>query len=92
MTDLAATRAGDPPLDLWSVAHLASGVALGGLAAPFWLVVFLLVIYEGFEALLRRKRSGKGIFEHESRLNIFVDVVVGLAGWAATRWVLTGHL
>ena len=80
-------RPGEHPLDPWSVVHLGSGVALGLLLrGPVGAVVTLalLLLYEGFEALLRRakrKPGGKGVFEHESWTNIAHDVLLGQVGW-----------
>ncbi len=92
MTRIPLSRPGDPPFDRWTLVHIASGVGLGLLGTPWWLAVALLVVYEVFEAVLRRRRSGGGVFEHESLANILADIAVGLAGWAVAKWAWWGHL
>jgi hypothetical protein len=79
-------RKGEAPFDLWSWVHLGSGAALGlVLASPLW-AAGLLLLYEGFEALLRRiKTEEGGLFEYESWPNIAADVLVGLVGFIAVR-------
>lgn len=77
-------KPGEPPLDPWSIVHFTSGLALGVLLRDALVVLVLLVAYEGFEGVLRRvkgRRSGKGVFEHESWTNIAYDVLFGMLGW-----------
>ncbi len=81
-------KPGVGPLDAWSLVHTASGLGLGLLPFPWWVALILLAGYEVFEAGLRRVRHGAGIFEHESRLNIAADVVIGMAGWAGSHFAL----
>ena len=74
---------GEKAVDWWSLPHFASGLLLGLLPVG-WPWAFGMVIgYECFEAALRRvKTEDGGLFEYESWRNIFVDVVLGLAGYS----------
>jgi hypothetical protein len=77
-------KPGEPPLDPWSIVHFASGLALGTVLHHPTLVLALLAAYEAFEGALRRvkgRRTGKGVFEHESWTNIVHDVLFGMLGW-----------
>lgn len=76
-------RKGEAAVDAWSWVHLASGVALGAVGFGFLATFGLLVLYEAVEALLRKGRSGVGVFEYESWTNILVDILVGMLGLAA---------
>lgn len=81
------TRPGDAPIDVWSLAHLATGFALGVLSQKWWLAFALVAGFELFEAVMRRvKRHGAGIFEYESWPNIIADIAIGMLGWYATAW------
>src|SRR3989344_3001451 len=70
-------------LDLWSVPHFLSGVALapamhffGFAALPTYIIGFLLLVaYEMFEALVKIE---------ETRMNRILDVVVGMASFVPT--------
>ena len=73
-------------LDLWSVPHFLSGVSIG-LAAhfvgfemlpTFIIVLLILVGYEMFEALAKIE---------ETRMNRFLDVVVGLTSFTPTYFL-----
>lgn len=75
-------RKGEAPLDTWTFVHAASGLALGALGVGVLVAVLLLVVYEIVEALLRKRRSGAGVFEHESWGNIIADIIVGGAAFA----------
>lgn len=76
------SRPGNAALDWWSLVHTASGAALALFIGQWWFALGALVAYEVLEAGLRHvKRHGTGLFEHESWLNIGVDVVVGMLGW-----------
>jgi hypothetical protein len=75
-------RPGEPPLDPWSVVHVAAGLALGLVVRDALLAFVLILGYEVLEAGLRRvKRGGKGLFEYESWPNIWYDVLFGVVGW-----------
>ena len=70
-------------LDLWSVPHFLSGmaVALGvyffhfGIEASFIIALLLLVAYEMWEAMVRIE---------ETRMNRILDVVVGMVSFTPT--------
>ncbi len=75
---------GVSPLDVWSVAHVASGVSLAvvGLNTRWSLVV--VIGFEFLEAGLRLVPAGDGpLFEYESFANIVADVFIGLIGYLA---------
>ena len=76
-------RKGEAAFDAWSWVHVASGVALGAVGFGILATFGLLVLYEVVEALLRKGRSGVGVFEYESWANIAVDILVGMLGFAA---------
>src|SRR5690242_9141105 len=77
-------RKGEDAIDAWSFAHFASGVALGLLPFGWVTAVALVVGYEGFEGVLRHiKLQEGGLFEYESWRNIAMDIVLGMAGFAA---------
>ncbi|HEX2066970.1 MAG TPA: hypothetical protein VHI93_09180 [Candidatus Thermoplasmatota archaeon] len=81
-------RPGEAPFDRWSLAHVASGAALGLVLSSFLWAFVLLTVYEAAEGALRRVKrdpSGRGLFEYESWPNILADVLVGLAGFVAVR-------
>ena len=80
-------RKGEPVLDWWTLPHVASGVVLAFTLHSWLLSLALLVVYEVFEALLRRikTKSGAGVFEYESWPNIVADVVIGMIGWVVAR-------
>lgn len=83
------SRPGNAAFDWWSLVHTASGAALGVVVGRWWVALACLLAYELLEAALRNvKRKGKGLFEHESWPNIFTDVVVGMAGWAAVAFLV----
>lgn len=79
----ASSKKGQPALDWWTLPHVASGIALALLLAEPWTILALLVLYEAFEAGLRRykTRSGAGVFEYESWPNIVADVIVAMVPW-----------
>lgn len=82
------SRRGEAAFDLWTLVHVATGVALGVLLSSFLLVLALLVAYEGLEGILRhvkRDPNGRGLFEYESWPNILADVLMGQAGFVAVR-------
>src|SRR5438552_2756889 len=84
-----ARRRGEAALDAWTWVHVGSGAALGALLGSWWLALLLLLLYEAFEAGLRRIRlQDGGLFEYESWPNIGADVVAGLLGFAAMRLLL----
>lgn len=75
---------GEEPLDAWSIVHTASGIALGLVIHNPLLALALLLLYEAFEAVLRRvPRRGRraGVFEPESWRNIRFDILFGMIGW-----------
>lgn len=76
-------RKGEAAVDWWSLVHFASGLVLGLLPIGWVLAVVAIVGYEVLEAGLRRVKTKEGgLFEHESWVNITLDVVLGLAGYA----------
>jgi len=86
-------RAGEDPLDAWSLVHVASGLALGLPGWPWWLVLLLLVAFEALEGVMRRIRpGGEGLFEYESWPNVGMDVVVGMAGFAVASLIVWHRL
>lgn len=75
---------GEHPLDPWSIVHTASGIALGLVVHNALVALGLLLLYEAFEALLRRvplRGRRAGLFESESWRNIRFDVLFGMIGW-----------
>jgi hypothetical protein len=75
-------RKGEKAIDWWSLPHFAAGLLLGLLPLGWLGAAVAVVGYEVFEAGLRRvKTEDGGLFEHESWRNIFLDVVLGLAGF-----------
>ena len=88
-------RKGEAAFDAWSWVHVASGVALGAIGFGGLATLVLLVLYEAIEALLRKGRSGVGVFEYESWANIVADLCFGMAGfalaWAVRLQVGFGH-
>jgi len=88
-----SARAGENPLDAWSLVHACSGLALGLTSWPWWAALALLVAFEAFEGVMRRvKPDGEGLFEYESWPNVGMDVVVGMAGFAAASLLVWRHL
>ena len=86
-------RKGKDALDAWSLAHFASGLVLGLLPLGWLTAAALILGYEGVEAGLRRiKTEDGGLFEYESWRNIFVDVVLGFAGYAIVHVVVLPFL
>lgn len=79
-------RKGERAVDWWSIPHFAAGVALGMLGLGWITAAFLIVAYEFVEGGLRRvKLQDGGLFEYESWPNIFMDLVIGFAGFALFR-------
>lgn len=76
-------RKGAAALDWWTLPHVASGIVLAILLAEAWLILALLIVYEAFEAALRRvkTKAGAGVFEYESWPNIIADVIVAMVPW-----------
>lgn len=75
---------GEDPLDAWSIIHTASGLALGLVVRNAILALALLLLYEAFEAGLRRipvRGRRTGLFESESWRNIRFDILFGMIGW-----------
>lgn len=78
-------------LDLWSVVHFLSGVTIGfvfhflhfGSAATSVIVLLLLISYEMWEIIVRIE---------ETPTNRFMDVVVGMASFLPTYFLLTPML
>lgn len=71
------------PIDRWHVVHLLSGAALALFTKKIYLATGLLVAYELFELLLIDI-----LFKKEDKLNIFLDIVIGLFGFVTARYVL----
>jgi TctA family transporter len=78
---------GDAAFDLWSLVHFGAGYALGALRVPMLAAIFILILYELLEVVLRAipGNSGKNFFEFESTTNVLCDVAVGMAGYTAGR-------
>ena len=75
-------RKGEAAIDWWSIPHFASGLVLGLLPMGWGLAAVLIVGYEVLEAGLRRIKTAEGgLFEYESWKNIWVDIILGLAGF-----------
>lgn len=76
-------RSGKAALDWWTLPHVGSGIVLAILLAEVWLILTLLILYEAFEAALRRvkTKSGGGVFEYESWPNIIADIIVAMVPW-----------
>ena len=76
-------RPGEAALDWWTLPHVGSGIVLALLLAEPWLIAALLIVYEAFEAALRRikTKAGAGVFEYESWPNIIADVLVAMVPW-----------
>src|SRR5687768_7594259 len=81
-TTAVTGKPGEAPLDPWSIVHFGSGLAVGLVLRSPVAALAALVLYEGFEGLLRRvkRQGGKGLFEHESWANITYDVLFGMMG------------
>lgn len=80
-------RRGDSAPDRWSWVHLAGGLGLGLVGSPWWLAVGLIVGFEAVEAALRRITTAEGgLFEYESWPNVAADVVIGITGYAVSRF------
>jgi hypothetical protein len=79
---------GEAAFDSWTWVHLSSGMGLAFMGVTWWWALGLLIVYEVFEAALRRiKLEEGGLFEYESWGNIVADVVVGVAGWAMVAFI-----
>ncbi len=78
-------------VDLWSIVHFLSGVLLGfclhilhyGASASVLLALLLLIIYEMWEAMMKIE---------ETPANRFMDVVVGMASFVPTFFLLIPQL
>lgn len=78
-------------LDLWSVVHFLSGILVGfglylchfGGIASFLVALLLLTLYEMWEALVKIE---------ETLSNRFMDVVVGMASFVPTFYLLAPRL
>jgi hypothetical protein len=84
------TRVVDP----WSWTHLAWGVALGWLLAPFW-ALLILVLWEPLEVFILSPLSWRLFqreFGHESMRNSVSDIVFDAAGVALGAWGLRAVL
>lgn len=79
-------------VDLWTLAHVSSGVASGLMRWPAWLAWALFVAYEMLEAVLRLVWvGGPGPFAPEALTNVVADVLVAMGGWGTVR-LLTGRV
>ncbi len=81
-------KPGEPAFDAWSLAHVASGLAIA--YSTDWddfETMTALIAYEFFEAILRNTpgHDGQGLFEYESWPNILGDVAAGYAGYLAGK-------
>lgn len=77
-------------LDLWSLAHLASGIVLGWLIDPF-LALVILIAWEPFEILFLGPilYKWKGIdFGYETWKNSISDILVDAIGVAIGAYLL----
>lgn len=68
-------------VDMWSLSHVAWGIALTWLLGPFW-ALLLLSLWEPFEVLLVSPAlARRGVsFGHESLRNSLLDLVFNAAG------------
>jgi hypothetical protein len=85
-------RKGEAALDWWTWVHFGAGCLIGltGLAWAWALAV--IVVYELVEGGLRHiKTEEGGLFEYESWPNIFVDILVGTAGYFLAFFVSPVH-
>jgi hypothetical protein len=86
-------RKGEKAVDWWSLPHFAAGLLLGLLPLGWLSAAGAVVGYEVFEAGLRRIKTAEGgLFEYESWRNIFMDVILGLAGYAILHVALLPFL
>lgn len=90
---LVATRKSEQNeavVDPWTVVHLAAGLALGLMNAPFRGSLAAAIGYEVAEQFVERTRWGEKLFDisrPESLANAAFDVVVFVAGHrAGARW------
>lgn len=83
-------RKGEAALDNWSWAHVVSGAGLALTGVSWMGALGMLVGFEAVEALLRRVHTKErwGVFEYESWPNVIADVVTGMVGFAAGRFVV----
>lgn len=84
------TPRNDTLFDLWSVTHLAWGIALGWIMFPFW-AILLLILWEPIEIFilspLVHKTLGKE-FGHETLRNSLSDILFDAAGVAIGAFLL----
>jgi hypothetical protein len=77
--------------DMWSITHLAWGIA-GGWVMPPFIALSLLVLWEPFEVLLLSPflwRRYKIVFGHEALQNSLSDIIFDTIGVALGVWSLT---
>ncbi len=74
--------------DLWSLVHIGSGVILGlaKISRPY--TYGLIIGYEFIENFVLRKQLESFFKEEEGDLNIISDVVVGIAGFEITTYLI----
>ena len=73
-------------VDKWTAVHVGTGVLAGGVGLPLWIYVPASLAYEVMEQYL--ESNPKNIFAAsgpEVIPNVVVDVLTGLAGYAAGR-------
>ena len=70
--------------DWWSLLHLSSGLFLGYYFDDPLRVFAILFVYEIFEILLR----GVLFSGHEDFANIMKDLIVGMAGFYITKYII----
>jgi hypothetical protein len=82
-------------LDPWTPVHMAAGLAMGLVDAPFLWSMVGAVAYEVGEQVLERSGAGQEFFEvsgPETWSNVAVDLAVFAAGhYLGTRWNRTGR-
>ncbi|HUR25777.1 MAG TPA: hypothetical protein VM327_07180 [Candidatus Thermoplasmatota archaeon] len=87
---LARHRRNDALFDIWSLVHLATGIAMAWVMAPF-VALLIMVLWEPLEILVLSPFLARfGIlFGHESLRNSLSDIVFDCVGVALGVWVLT---
>ena len=83
-------RRNDALFDIWSVIHLATGVVMGWVLAPF-VALAIMVTWEPLEVFVLSPLLAKlGVkFGYESLRNSLSDIFFDVVGVALGAWVLT---